>query len=219
MQRDYHLFHFSFLIIYNIFSTVLVPERDLVAGTVEHAASTDIVQDRCKSVVAIFSDTLFERQENKFLLDFSHKKRIINGEFQIIPVMLGKKQIIGKEMSQFLMYSKIVYDTSNPLVNFWKRLLGSNFAIPPEVFKTRPELISLAPLEQFGPNPNNEVNANTANTQQLPLNNLDELSASLPHALQPTPNTHNISVGHRNHGATVNMTDTTVSTVSAWADE
>ena len=125
----------------------------------EHAASADIIQDRCKSVVAIFSDTFFDRQENAFLLDFSHSKRIKEvDKFQIIPVMLGKEKVTGKEMQQFLMYSKISYDPLNPLVNFWKRLLGSSFAIPQEVFKARPELISLVPLEQFSGNQDIKMN-------------------------------------------------------------
>ena len=53
-----------------IYCLVFVPERDLVAGTVGHEASSNIIQERCEKLIAIFSPSFFESQENKFLTDF-----------------------------------------------------------------------------------------------------------------------------------------------------
>ena len=50
---------------------VFVPQRDLCAGTSEHAASADLIKDRCDKVVAIFSPSFVKSSGNLFLTNFA----------------------------------------------------------------------------------------------------------------------------------------------------
>ena len=115
---------------------VFVPERDLVAGTVEHAASSDIIQERCKKVVAIFSPSFLKSRENEFLSNFAQYVGIQTGQYIIIPVIL-KDCIIP---SQFNLLSKLKYEPQKKIVNFWDRLLCKTLGVPGQKLKEFPEL-------------------------------------------------------------------------------
>jgi hypothetical protein len=51
---------------------VFVPQRDLCAGTTEHAASADIIKERCDKVVPIFSPSFVKSSASLFLTNFAH---------------------------------------------------------------------------------------------------------------------------------------------------
>jgi len=107
-----------------IYCLVFVPERDLVAGTVEHAASCNIIQERCKKVTVIFSPSFFESQENKFLTDFAQYIGIQQGHnCKIIPIILKPCDI----PSQLRMYAKLPYKPHGKMFNFWDRLICKTF--------------------------------------------------------------------------------------------
>ena len=98
-------------------------ERDLVAGTLEHAMSCNIIQQRCKKVIAVFSSSFFESNESIFLAYFAQFVGIQQGiSGKIIPIILypEKKYNIPQ---QFQMYSKLPYNPHSKMVNFWNRLI------------------------------------------------------------------------------------------------
>ena len=100
-----------------------MPERDLVAGTVEHAASCNIIQERCKKVIAIFSPSFFQSQENKFLTDFAQFVGIQQGlSCKIIPIILSPETHC-EIPPQFKMYAKLAYKPHSKMFNFWDRLI------------------------------------------------------------------------------------------------
>ena len=99
---------------------MFVPDRDLVAGTVEHAASCSIIQERCKKVIAIFSPSFFQSRENKFLTDYAQYVGITQGQnCKIIPIIRAPCDI----PSQFKMYTKLPYKPDGIMFNFWDRLI------------------------------------------------------------------------------------------------
>ena len=107
-----------------IYCLVFVPERDLVAGTVEHAASCNIIQDMCNKVTAIFSPSFFESQEKKFLTDFAQYIGIQQGRnCKIIPIILKPCDI----PFQLRMYAKLPYKPHGKMFNFWDRLICKTF--------------------------------------------------------------------------------------------
>ena len=105
-------------------------ERDLVAGTVEHAASCNIIQERCKKVIAVFSASFFESKENKFLTDFAQYVQIQQGiPCKIIPIILNPKLKVDIP-PQFKLYSKLAYNPHGKMFNFWDRLIVKTFEVP-----------------------------------------------------------------------------------------
>ena len=100
-------------------------ERDLVAGTLELAESCKIIQERCKKVIAVFSSSFFQSNENRFLTNFAQYVGIQQGTSgKIIPIIFQKNPKKKLDIpSQFQIYSKLPYDPHSPMVNFWNRLI------------------------------------------------------------------------------------------------
>lgn len=98
-------------------------ERDLVAGTLEHAESCKIIQERCKKVIAVFSSSFFQSNENRFLTNFAQYVGIQQGiSGKIIPIILNPETKCDIPQ-QFQMYSKLPYNPHSKMVNFWNRLI------------------------------------------------------------------------------------------------
>ncbi len=68
--------------------TVFLPERDLIAGTIEHSASVDIICERCDKVVTLFSPSFMESPKNKLYTDLAQYKSLEKKTPVLIPVML-----------------------------------------------------------------------------------------------------------------------------------
>ena len=96
-----------------------------MAGTVEHAASSDIIQERCKKVIAIFSPSFLKSRENEFLTNFAQYIGIQTGQYIIIPVILKDCKI----PSQFQLLAKLKYEPQKKIVNFWERLLCKTLGV------------------------------------------------------------------------------------------
>ena len=102
---------------------MFVKERDIVAGTLEHAESCKIIQERCKKVIAVFSPSFFQSKENKFLTNFAQYVGIQQGvSCKIIPIILNP-QTKCDIPQQFQMYSKLPYKPNSKMYNFWRRLI------------------------------------------------------------------------------------------------
>lgn len=98
---------------------VFAPERDLVAGTVENAASCHIIKARCKTAIAVFSSSFFPSKESEFLSSFAQYCGI-RTKNKIVPIIFGSSINIP---SMFQKYSKLVYKPHPDVVNFWRRLI------------------------------------------------------------------------------------------------
>ena len=67
---------------------MFLPVRDLVAGTIEHSASVEIISRRCERVLALFSPSFMESAENKLYTDLAQYLGIQRQKTVVIPVML-----------------------------------------------------------------------------------------------------------------------------------
>ena len=102
-------------------------KRDLVTGTVENAADCDIIQKRCKKVLAIFSPTFFKSKEIKFLTDFANHVETIQGaDCKLIPLIFSPLGIRIDIPLQFYNYTKIAYKPGDKMANFWEKLIQQN---------------------------------------------------------------------------------------------
>ena len=98
-------------------------ERDIVAGSLEHAESCKIIQERCKKVIAVFSPSFFQSNENKFFTNFAQYIGIQQGvSCKIIPIILNPETKCDIPQ-QFQMYSMLSYKPNSKMYNFWKRLI------------------------------------------------------------------------------------------------
>lgn len=67
---------------------MFLPERDLVAGTIEHSASADIISNRCDKVLTVFTPTFLESARNKLYTDLAQYVGVQKQKVVIIPVMI-----------------------------------------------------------------------------------------------------------------------------------
>lgn len=114
---------------------VFVPQRDLVAGTVEHETSSKIISERCRKVIAVFSPSFLSSERNMFLTGFAQHTGIMDGKNdKIIPIILRPCNL----PVQYQMYHKVVYDPRKTFVNFWDKILRVTFDLKnvPEHLKT-----------------------------------------------------------------------------------
>ena len=115
---------------------VFVPQRDLVAGTVEHETSSKIISERCRKVIAVFSPSFLTSERNMFLTGFAQHVGIMDGRNdKIIPIILRPCNL----PVQYQMYHKVVYDPrKSKFVNFWDKILRVTFELKdvPDSLKT-----------------------------------------------------------------------------------
>ena len=167
---------------------VFVPQRDLVAGTVEHETSSKIISERCRKVIAVFSPSFLQSERNMFLTGFAQHVGIMDGRNdKIIPIILRPCDL----PVQYQMYHKVVYDPrKSKFVNFWDKILRVTFELKdvPDSLKTYEFFLSndnqtAAAIGQRQPQSGHlplqlppAVAPSTSTTQQLSDSNYDSLS-------------------------------------------
>ena len=67
---------------------IFLPERDLVAGTIEHSASVDIITERCGRALTLFSPSFLDSPTNKLYTDLAQYLGVQRRSAFIIPIML-----------------------------------------------------------------------------------------------------------------------------------
>ena len=67
---------------------MFLPERDLVAGTIEHSASVEIISRRCGHALTLFSPSFLESAENRLYANLAQYLGIERQRRFIIPIML-----------------------------------------------------------------------------------------------------------------------------------
>ncbi|TRY76751.1 hypothetical protein TCAL_04032 [Tigriopus californicus] len=111
---------------------VFLPCRDMVVGTIEHSASSEIIEKRCHKVVAIFSKPFLESQQNVFLVDLAQYVNIRKKSSLLIPITLEQCDLPTTVAQLF----KLKYEKSR-IANFYQRFY-SIFGIkdaPPELLE------------------------------------------------------------------------------------
>lgn len=101
---------------------VFLPERDLVAGTIEHSASVEIIDQRCDKAIPILSPSFLASPITKVYTDLAQYLGITKQRTVVIPVLFKKCDSLPGNLS---MISKIKYEPSSKLVNFYERLFGA----------------------------------------------------------------------------------------------
>ncbi len=90
---------------------VFVPQRDLCAGTAEHAASVDLIKERCDKVVAIFSPSFVKSSGNLFLANFA----------QHVAIQVHNMTNLMKNCS--FLFSLVLLYIRTPKFSFWQTFL------------------------------------------------------------------------------------------------
>jgi len=100
---------------------VCIKDRDLLGGAFEHEAVMNLIAQRCRKLVPIFSPSFFTSENNKFLTCFGQHIGIEKCTRTLIPVLYKSCDI----PPNLAMYHKLVYKPNNTLVNFWQKLTDS----------------------------------------------------------------------------------------------
>lgn len=92
-----------------------------MAGTMEHAASVDIIEKRCDRVLMIVSPSFLKSKTNTFLTNFTNFVGVHKGRTILCPVMFKKCDSLPAIIQ---MVSKLKYDPSAPhqMGSFYERL-------------------------------------------------------------------------------------------------
>ena len=105
-------------------------ERDLVAGTEEYAESCNIIHQRCKKVITVFSPSFSESNENIFLAELA---QFVGTQHEIsckiIPIILNPEMKCDIP-PQLELVSKLPYICRNITINFWDRLIVQTLEVP-----------------------------------------------------------------------------------------
>ncbi len=142
-----------------LFPQIFLPERDLVAGTIEHSASVDIITERCGRALTLFSPSFLDSPTNKLYTDLAQYLGVQRRSAFIIPIMLKYCEyerifllriytVFWTKLSSLFsrrnlpaslnMLSKLSYDHSKRrFVNFYAKLFKTFgvFDAPPELLE------------------------------------------------------------------------------------
>ena len=68
---------------------VILKDRDLLGGTFEHAAVMQLIKDRCRKLLPIFSEDFFKSNMNSFLATFAQLCGLEEGLKNWFPLSMG----------------------------------------------------------------------------------------------------------------------------------
>lgn len=102
---------------------VFDPERDLLGGTMSHAASAQIIEQRCKKLVPVLSASFFQRAQNQYLLDLAGFVSMDQRRRMVIPVLYTNERLsLPVDVRRV---TKVPYVHGDDRINFYERLLNS----------------------------------------------------------------------------------------------
>lgn len=143
----------------------------MVVGTIEHSASSEIIEKRCHKVVAIFSKAFLESQQNVFLVDLAQYVNIRKKSSLLIPITLEQCDLPTTVAQLF----KLKYEKSR-VANFYQRFY-SIFGIKdasPELLEY-PEDMTLG-KDSFLPFKKNHNSNNSSSTFRFKPNSYSDRS-------------------------------------------
>lgn len=101
----------------------LCKKSDLMAQTFEHTALVNLIEKRCRRVVAVISRHFLNSSSNanRFLVDFAQAEQIESGSLRIVPVVI-EKEVERSLPSNLKFLHKLYYYKDSNLYDFWKIL-------------------------------------------------------------------------------------------------
>jgi len=99
---------------------VILKDRDLLGGTFEHAAVMQLIKDRCRKLIPVFSKDFFNSDMNSFLATFAQHCGLEEGMRKLVPLVFERCEIPGN----LSLYHKLPYDPTNHKHKwFWDKLV------------------------------------------------------------------------------------------------
>ncbi|KAI9562755.1 hypothetical protein GHT06_010209 [Daphnia sinensis] len=97
-------------------------ERDFIAGLpFEHQAVTELISNRCRFVLPIFSPNFLNSEDNKFVVNFSEALGIERGCRKIVPCLYQQCDL----PKSVRYYTRLDYTRQNPYWDFWDKMKKS----------------------------------------------------------------------------------------------
>ena len=170
---------------------VILKDRDLLGGTFEHAAVMQLIKDRCRKLIPVFSKDFFNSDMNNFLATFAQHCGLEEGMRKLVPLIFERCDIPGN----LSLYHKLPYDPTNHKHKwFWEKLVKTLH--PQGAFDSS---IKMLDMECGGPevSGNNVVTPSCPTAAQkskestpttaIPEKQPKKLPPSSPQMLKPTP--------------------------------
>ena len=99
---------------------IILKDRDLLGGTFEHAAVMQLIKDRCRKLIPVFSKDFFNSDMNSFLATFAQLRRLEENNRKLVPLVFEHCDIPGN----LSLYHKLSYDPTNYKHKwFWENLV------------------------------------------------------------------------------------------------
>ncbi|KAL5292362.1 MYD88 family protein [Megaselia abdita] len=104
----------------------LCKKSDLLTTNFEHTAVVELIEKRCRKVIAVISKHFLNNTSNanRFLVDFAQAEQIETGARRIIPVIL-ERELERRLPSNLKFLHKICFYKESNLYDFWQ-ILKSN---------------------------------------------------------------------------------------------
>jgi len=168
---------------------VILKDRDLLGGTFEHAAVMQLIKDRCRKLIPVFSKDFFNSDMNSFLATFAQHCGLEEGMRKLVPLVFERCDIPGN----LSLYHKLPYDPTNHKHKwFWGKLVKTLH--PQGAYDSS---IKMLDMESAGlqVSENNDVPSSCAPVAQksnegtpttIPEKQLKKLAPASPQILKPT---------------------------------
>jgi len=103
---------------------VIIKDRDLLGGSFEHAAVMQLIKDRCRKLIPVFSKDFFNSDMNSFLATFAQHCGLEERKRKLVPLVFQDERCdIPTNLS---LYHKLPYNpTSHQHKWFWSKLVKS----------------------------------------------------------------------------------------------
>ncbi|XP_046636987.1 myeloid differentiation primary response protein MyD88-like [Daphnia pulicaria] len=97
-------------------------DRDFIAGLpFEHQAVTELISNRCRFVLPIFSPNFLNSEDNKFVVNFSEALGIERGCRKIVPCVYQQCDL----PKSVRYYTRLDFTRQNPYWDFWDKMKKS----------------------------------------------------------------------------------------------
>ena len=173
---------------------VILKDRDLLGGTFEHAAVMQLIKDRCRTLIPVFSQDFVNSNMNSFLTTFAQHCGLEERRRKLVPLVFERCQI----PENLNIYHKSRYEPTNRKW-FWEKLVKS--VHPQGAFNPSIKMLDMdcRPDEVSGSN--NEPTAPQRRNESTPGSEMPEIQPQKvpPSSLNmPTPTPRPMSTPQKN---------------------
>ena len=161
---------------------VILKDRDLLGGTFEHAAVMQLIKDRCRKLLPIFSKDFFNSDMNSFLATFAQHCGLEEGLRKLVPLVYERCDIPGN----LSLYHKLPYDPTNHKHKwFWEKLVKTLH--PQGAFDSRINMLDMETPGQTTPSvtPSAPQRSKASTPRATPEKQLKKLLPPSPQVQKP----------------------------------